>query len=215
MTPYYNHAGITIYHADCRDILPHLEPVDLVLTDPPYNCGKDYGAYRDNLPLEEYQNFMSEVVRLCRKAAKNQFWVAPRYQMRFFITLLSDAHLIVIPRGARGPLRGGGWTDQFETALAVGKPSFPDLDLWNGIRLKGEGYYFHEETYGHPGYTPYPIMARAAKLLSIESICDPFCGTGTALIAAKQLGRKAVGIEIELKYCEIAVQRLAQEVLDL
>ncbi len=210
MNPYYYDPeyGITIYHGDCRDILPVLDPVDLVLTDPPYNCKKDYGTYQDNLPLEEYQTFMTEVAGLSRKIAKNQFWVAPRYQMRFFLTLIYDAHLIVIRRGARGPLRGGGWTDQFETALTVGKPSSPDLDLWEGIRLKGEGYYFRENTYGHPGYTPLPIMKKAIVLLSTESIVDPFCGTGTSLVAAKILGRKAIGIEIEEKYCEIAVKRL-------
>jgi site-specific DNA-methyltransferase (adenine-specific) len=215
MTPYYDHAGVTIYHGDCRNILPHLEPVDLVLTDPPYNCKKDYGTYKDDLPLEGYQAFMIEVAKLSRILSVNQFWIAPRYQMLFFLTLFYDAHLIVIRRGARGPLRDGGWTDQFEIALAVGKPSSHDYDLWEGIRLKGEGYYFHEETYGHPGYTPIKIMEKAIKLLSVDSICDPFCGTGTALVAAKQLGRKAIGIEIEEKYCEIAVKRLAQEVLPL
>ena len=46
-TPYYDHAGIVIYNCDCRDILPHLPKVDLVLTDPPYNCGKNYGAHTD------------------------------------------------------------------------------------------------------------------------------------------------------------------------
>lgn len=138
MKPYYEEKGITIYNCDCREILPILPPVDLICTDPPYNCKKDYGTYQDNLSTEEYQAFMADVVSLSRKVATNQFWVAPRYQMLFFLILFPDSHLIVIRRGARGPLRGGGWTDQFETALAVGKPSKPDLDLWEGIRLKNE-----------------------------------------------------------------------------
>jgi site-specific DNA-methyltransferase (adenine-specific) len=214
MKPYYEHEGITIYHGDCREILPHLEPVDLVLTDPPYNAGKDYGTYKDNLSKDDYQDFMSQIIYLSRARAKNQFWVAPRYQMPFFLTQFPDAHLIVIRRGARGPYRGG-WSDQFEIALSVGKPVYAEKDLWEDIRLKGEGYFFREETYDHPGYTPFPIMSRAAQLLSDESICDPFSGTGTSLVAAKKLGRKAIGIEIEEKYCEVAVKRLAQEVLPL
>ena len=48
MKPYYEHEGITIYHGDCRDILPMLEPVDLVLTDPPYGNNTDYGVYEDS-----------------------------------------------------------------------------------------------------------------------------------------------------------------------
>jgi site-specific DNA-methyltransferase (adenine-specific) len=90
-------------------------------------------------------------------------------------------------------------------------------DLWDGIRLKGEGYFFREETYGHPGYTPKPIMHRCVTLLSPEggTVLDPFCGTGTTLRAAKDLGRKAIGIEIEERYCEIAAKRMAQTVMDL
>jgi len=214
MKPYYEENGIKIYCGDCREILPNLPKVDLVLTDPPYNCGKDYGAYKDNLPELEYHTFMDEVVVNCERIAANQFWVAPRYQIGFWSSKFPSAHLIIIRRGATGPFRGG-WSDQFEIALATGKPNQCVPDLWDGIRLKGEGYFFREETYSHPGYTPYPIMLKATSLLSVESLCDPFSGTGTSLVAAKQLGRKAIGIEIEEKYCEIAVQRLAQGVLPL
>lgn len=213
--PYYydEKAGIVIYNSDCRDILPELPKVDLVLTDPPYNCKKDYGTYKDNLSDDEYEHFMATVVGMCMGVATNQFWVAPRYKMRLFLTLIPSAHIIVIRRGAIGPYRGG-WHDQFETALSVGKPIRAEKDLWEGIRLKGEGYFFREETYNHPGYTPMPILARAASLLSADSVCDPFMGSGTTLVAAKQLGRRAIGIEIEEKYCEIAVKRLSQDVLD-
>ena len=209
--PYYEHAGITIYHGDCREILPSLKAVDLVLTDPPYNCGKDYGTYKDNLSDDDYKIFMYEVANYCIKVGKNQAWIAPRYKLGFFLSIL-PGHLIVIKRGAEGPYRAG-WHDQFEIAIAIGKPSKAIRDLWEGIRLKGEGYFFTEETYGHPGYTPIDIMKKFASILSTKTILDPFMGSGTTLVAAKELGRKAIGIEIEEKYCEIAVKRLAQEVL--
>lgn len=214
--PYYHDedSGITIYHGDCREILPHLPKVDLVLTDPPYNCGKDYGTYKDNLPAGEYRQFMETAVDLSRNIASNQFWVAPRYQLPMWSEIIPDYHLIVIRRGATGPCRGG-WLDQFEIALSIGKPSRHAPDLWDTIRLKAEGYFFRENTFNHPGYTPYPILAKATDLLSKEVICDPFCGTGTSLVAAKQLHRKAIGIEIEEKYCEIAVKRLGQGVLPI
>jgi hypothetical protein len=190
-----------------------LPKVDLVLTDPPYNCGKDYGIYKDNLTSGEYRHLMKMIVDMCREIAPNQFWVAPRYQLPLWSELIPDYHLIVLRRGAAGPFRAG-WSDQFEIALAVGKPSRCVPDLWD-IRLKGEGYFFRENTFGHPGYTPYLIMARAADLLSVDCFIDPFCGTGTTLVAAKQLHRKAIGIEIEEKYCEIARKRLGQGVLPL
>lgn len=214
MTPYYDCDGITIYHGDCREILPSLPKVDLVLTDPPYNCGKDYGTYKDNLPAGEYKEFMKTAVGYSRDIANNQFWVAPRYQLPLWSELIPDYHLIIIRRGAMGPFRGG-WSDQFEICLSVGKPNRCVPDLWDRIRLKGEGYFFRENTFNHPGYTPYPIMAKAIDLLCKEIICDPFSGTGTSLVAAKQLHRKAIGIEIEEKYCEIAVKRLAQGVLNI
>jgi len=216
LKPYFQDNSTTIYHGDCRKILPQLtEQIDLVLTDPPYNAGKDYGdESNDKMTLEEYEAWCAECVAITLPKANNQFWVAPRYQLRLWLNLLPKAHLIVIPRGATGPFRGG-WSDQFEIALAIGKPSQCVPDLWKGIRLKGEGYFFREETYGHPGYTPKPIFDRAITLLSPVNgiILDPFCGTGTSLRSAKDLSRKAIGIEIEERYCHIAAERMRQGVL--
>jgi len=98
--------------------------------------------------------------------------------------------------------------DQFEIALAIGAPSQPFSDCWDDIRLKGEGYFFREETYGHPGYTPYQIMERAIHLFAKRSVCDPFMGTGTSGEAAVKTGRAYAGIEIEPKYFEIACERI-------
>jgi DNA modification methylase len=214
LKPYFEDKDVTIYHADCREILPQLPKVDLILTDPPYNVGKDYGTHNDSMTLTNYQEWCLQVVNLCLPLAENQFWVAPRYKLEMWLRLLPKSHLIVIPRGASGPFREG-WSDQFEIALAIGKPSACVSDLWKGIRLKGEGYFFREETYGHPGYTPYPIMSKAIELFATTILIDPLCGTGTSLRAAKNLGRKAIGIEIEEKYCEIAAKRMAQSVMEL
>jgi DNA modification methylase len=212
--PYYQDDAVTIYHGDCRDILPSLPKVDLVLADPPYNVGKDYGTHNDSMPLGEYEHWAADCVAPCLLMAPNQFWVAPRYKLGLWLSLLPKSHLIVIKRGASGPFREG-WSDQFEIALATGKPQKCIPDLWTDIRLKGEGYFFREETYGHPGYTPAPIMERAILLLSEHLVLDPFLGTGTTAYCAKKLGRKCIGIEIEEKYCEIAAKRCSQTVMKL
>ncbi len=66
MKPYYQDEWVTIYHGDCREILPSLEKVDLVFTDPPFNIGKDYGeAVNDNLPIEEYYQWCEEWISQC------------------------------------------------------------------------------------------------------------------------------------------------------
>ena len=211
---YYSHAGQTIYHGDCRDILPLLPKVDLVLTDPPYNVGKNYGTWDDNMDASAYESFIQQVISLTYDVP-HQAWIVPRYKVALFLAHLPRLqHLVIITRRASGPFRQG-WSDQFETVVTVGKPMRCVSDLWDDIRLVGEGYFFREERYGHPGYTPYPIMARCVDLLSepAQMVLDPFAGTGTTLVAAKLLGRRGIGIEIEERYCEIAANRLGQEVL--
>lgn len=199
-----------LFLGDCLEVLhslPSCFQVDAVITDPPYNVGKNYGIHDDAMQDADYASWAAVRVTAARAIAENQFWVAPRYKMALWLSLLPEAHLIVIRRGAAGPFRQG-WSDQFETALAVGKPSRCIPDLWSDIRLKGEGYFFREDDYGHPGYTPLPIMERAVDLFSASSVCDPFMGTGTAGEAAVRAGRTFMGIEIHEPYFEIACKRL-------
>ena len=207
--PYYRDDCGELYCGDARKLLPLIERADLVNTDPPYNVGKDYGTAADDLAEADYKDFMAAVVKECLRIAQSQFWVAPRYKMALWTELLPNAHLIVIRRGAAGLFRSG-WSDQFETALAIGKPNKCIPDLWSDIRLKSEGYYFREETYGHPGYTPSGIFARACNLLSEVGriVIEPFAGTGTSLVVAKEQGRQYIGIEINPAYCEVAAKRL-------
>ncbi len=216
--------GIALYHGDCLDILPTLPKVDCVVTDPPYNVKKDYGTYKDNLPLEEYAAWCARVVGLCKDLAENQFWVAPRYKMALWTSLLPEAHLIVIQRLAYGKIRQG-WADQFATALTIGDPRYdvitermpvgaPPKDLWTEIRLKGEGFLCPDNTYGHPGYTPIGIMARAVSLLSHTSVLDPFLGSGTTGVACVNLGRAFIGIELDKGYFDICVERISKAIVE-
>lgn len=201
----------TLILGDCLEALrslPSCLRVDAVVTDPPYNAGKAYGTHDDDMPEDQYIEWSKERVEACKKLAANQFWVAPRYKLPMWLSLLPGAHLVVIPRGAAGPYRGSGWMDQFEIALAVGKTNHTAADLWTGIRLKGEGYFFREDTYGHPGYTPLPIMVKAIDLFSTKSVCDPFMGTGTTGEAALRQGRHFLGMEIHPPYFDIACKRL-------
>jgi DNA modification methylase len=203
---------VTLIQGDCLGIMPTLKNISAVITDPPYNVGKDYGIHNDSMLNGEYEEWARSRTDICLTLCKTQFWVAPRYKMALWLSLLPNAHLVVIRRGASGPNRQG-WSDQFETALAIGKPAHAPKDLWDGIRLKGEGYFFTEETWEHPGYTPIKIMERAILALTKESdtILDPFSGTGTTGLACIKCKRKYIGIEIEPKYNEIARQRLSYE----
>jgi site-specific DNA-methyltransferase (adenine-specific) len=212
IAPYYDHAGITLYNADCRDILPQLS-ADCLVTDPPFNVKKDYGVSNDDLSPEEYRALMAVIAEY---PAQHQAWVTPNKCLALFLSLLPDAQPVIVRRGAQGPKRWG-WYDQFDILLVRGRPNRYVSNLWDGIRLKGEGYFFREDSFDHPGYTPYPIMLRCIDLLTQpgQTIIDPFAGTGTALRAAKDLGRTAIGIELDEHWCEVAARRLQQEVLPL
>lgn len=217
MKPYYSENGITIYHGDCREILPHLEPVDLVLTDPPY--GVDLGSKANNgreriayTRLADNDETITEVVKLLSM-------------------LIVRTKRMVLTPGVKNMLR-------YPTPTHIGSFYYPaasgcnpwGFSCWQPIYFYGKDPYGGKgsrpdsyssteaaEQNGHP--CPKPIgqwswlMARTS--LEGETILDPFMGSGTTLRAAKDLGRKAIGIEIEEKYCEIAVNRLRQEVLNL
>ena len=218
LKPYYDDGnGIVIYHGDCREILPHLEPVDLVLTDPPYgvelgskaNNGRERIAYTR---LADNDETINEVVALLS------------------MVIVRTKRMVLTP-GVKNMLR-------YPTPTHIGSFYYPaasgcnpwGFSCWQPIYFYGKDPYGGKgsrpdsyssteaaEQNGHP--CPKPIgqwswlMARTS--LEGETILDPFMGSGTTLRAAKDLGRKAIGIEIEEKYCEIAANRLRQEVLGL
>jgi site-specific DNA-methyltransferase (adenine-specific) len=223
-TPYYSHAGITIYHGDCRDILPHVT-ADVVVTDPPYgmNLGKHGGA-RDTRTRElrrgayagyddTPQNYTDVVVpavvlALCRVKRGAVFAPAPS---SWQLPTPSALGGVYIP-AANGHSPWG--FQNLAPLLLYG--TAPDLHLGarNTVMVaRGSA----DVSMGHPCPKPVEWMTWLVGLTSREgdTILDPFMGSGTTLVAAKQLGRKAIGIEIEEKYCAIAVQRLQQEVLPL
>lgn len=213
MSPYYDDGRVRIYHGDCREVLPSID-VDALVTDPPFNVGKDYGASADRLAVSTYEAMMAMVAAL---GPDRQAWITPTNRLSLFARLLGeDARPVVIRRGAKGPKRWG-WYDQFDMALVRGTPNEYVSNLWDNIRLKGEGYFFREETYDHPGYTPFAILSRLAALLTPAGgvVVDPFAGTGTTLVAAKRFGLRAVGIELDERWCDVAARRCAQDVLEV
>jgi DNA modification methylase len=212
MTPYYSHAGITIYHGDCREILPNLELVDLVLTDIPFNVNLNYASYADNLSDDEY----SEVCKswFCAFRQASSFYVVKAPTKTMPVVLPMFAKILgyvwtVVQHSPNAMTHGPFNLSLFSQYLIGGKPlKRPNCDFFINTQQAPKNI--------HPAAMPtFPIE----KLLTwfteqTHSVADPFMGSGTTLVAAKQLGRKAIGIEIEEKYCEIAARRLAQEVLD-
>lgn len=210
--PYYHdeRSGITIYHGDCREILPHLPKVDLVLTDPPYGINYQ-SAWRIDWQRKE------------KIQGDNKF------PMWIFDELKPSVALMVWCRWDQ--MRDFPKPKSF-IAWDKGNHSMGDLKHEFGRRWEAVAFYpgpSHEFTkrpadliianrvnpsdLEHPNEKPVEALTPLIQCHVGETILDPFMGSGTTLRAAKDLGRKAIGIEIEEKYCEIAVKRLSQEVL--
>jgi DNA modification methylase len=217
MKPYYSEPGIDIYLGDCRNILPSVPKVDLVLTDPPYGIGadrnlrankqhghavapsKDYGIGKwDKIPSAETFRIVFD--------ASREFII---WGGNYFGALAPSSCWLVWDK------------DNGDNGYADCELAWTNLDRavrkfrhrWMGMLQ--ENMKEKEERY-HPTQKPTEVMRWCIGLASEpQVILDPFMGSGTTLRAAKDLGRKAIGIEIEEKYCEIAVRRLRQEVLPL
>ena len=214
--PYYQDDWCTIYHGDCREILPQLEPVDLVLTDPPY--GIDW-----NTDYTRFTNGMRSGQR--KKYDKIQNDNNPDIQDVVFgdwELICWGAHLF--PWKIKNIGSWLVWDKRFDNGTAMLADA--ELAYWN----HGHGTYIFKHTWQgmikdkssipsvrmHPNEKPVPLLKWCINLVKSKGVVvDPFMGSGTTLRAAKDLGRKAIGIEIEEKYCEVAVERLRQEVLAL
>lgn len=209
--PYYQDSAVTIYHADCREIVPALGRFDLLLTDPPYGVEFAGKSTKHTAPNGGYLGGDSEVgpevvrmsLPLCERGV-----VFPGNALLHAYPKPRDIGCVFCPSGAgNGPW---GFTC-FHAVLFYG--SRP-----GGAISPASISSFHvADRNGHPCPKPLEWITWAMSLGSVagETILDPFAGSGTTGRAAKDLGRKAVLIEREERYCEIAARRMAQEVLPL
>lgn len=208
MKPYYEHAGITIYHGDCLEILPQLEDLSaaMMFTDPPY--------LREFLHL--YGVAATEAKRIIAPGGFCEFYTGSEH-LPTVIASLSESLQWFWLFNCRNL---GGCPQIWHKHLNVlskpvllytnGKPD-PARLTWTWTDY-GDGMDKANHAWGQgSGFALREIKART---IEGETILDPFIGGGTTLYAAKQLGRKAIGIEIEEKYCEIAAKRLSQEVFE-
>lgn len=258
MQPYYQHAGIVIYHGDCREVLPTLGPdFDLVFTSPPYNLGvtmgggmpgghykadaslakrgghgkwsggalaDGYGAYNDAMPPAEYEAWQRDTLTACWRLLTDAGAIfynhKPRVQGGELWTPLSVnpglpvRQIIVWARAGGINFSPSFYVPTHEWIMVLAKPAFR-------LRTKGASGVGdvwtvpQESNPDHPAPFPEALPLRALETTNTTNVLDPFSGSGTTLTAAKRLGRRATGIEINERYCEIAARRLGQEVLPL
>jgi site-specific DNA-methyltransferase (adenine-specific) len=213
--PYYEQDGITIYHGDTLELLRILPGYTAIVTDPPY------GIALENHGMQGSHGWTTVAgdadiragVAVCEMAAR------VRVPMIAFASPWKPwpgywPNLLVWDKG--GAVGGGG-----DTATTA-KRTWELIQARNVACRNGrpESVWRYPLTQNmlalHPTQKPEALMLRLIRefVEPEHQVFDPFMGSGTTLVAAKRLGRKAVGVEIEERYCEIAAKRLAQGALD-
>jgi DNA modification methylase len=215
VTPYYQDDLVTIYHGDCREWMPE---ADVVLTDPPYGIkyasgktGHDGGVALPGIVGDDDAALRDEVLAALGPLPAIVFgsWKVARPT--------GTRHVLIWEKGdhvGMGDL-SMPWKPNIEEVYVLGSGfigyrgssvlHYPAPVTWNS-------------THGgrtHPHEKPLALMVDLLIKCPRGTVLDPFMGSGTTLVAAKSLGRKAIGIEIEERYCEKAAQRCSQEVLGL
>lgn len=211
MSPYYQDDYVTLYHGDCREVLPKL-PADTVVTDPPYGIAYKGGGGGNLIHTKRHRK-QEAVVGDAEPFDPTPLLMFKRVAMfgaQHYANRLPDGGTFHVwdKRGDYRPVH----TADFDTIWINRKePGRIFRCVWRGLCRETE----HDQRIVHPTQKPLRVMVWALEMFPDAAlILDPYAGSGTTLRAAKNLGRRAIGIEIEERYCEIAARRLSQEVLD-
>jgi site-specific DNA-methyltransferase (adenine-specific)/modification methylase len=223
MTPYFERAGIVIYHGDCREVLPSLAAgsVDLVLTDPPYGVSERTDRLtRKRTALAPCHDFPAIV------GDDEPFDPSPLLRFRRLVLFGANHYAERLPassswivwdkRDGLTSRRGDAFNDNGDAELVwtnLGGPVRTYSHRWLGMLKDSE----RTDRRVHPTQKPVALMVRIIDWHTDVGamILDPYMGSGPVLAAAYHLGRRAIGIEIDERYCEIAARRLSQMVLPL
>lgn len=212
MKPYFDDGQIVLYHGDALEVLEWLE-ADVLVTDPPYGMDyrSNYSKYNSPVPIAGDGD-----IHLRDKTL--ELWGPTKGALVFGTWRVErPSHVRQLIIWDKGETPGMGdlslpWGPSHEDIYALGK---------TGFRGKREGSVIRVKTLGamslarpdHP--TPKPVGLMELLLNKTTGvIADPFAGSGSTLVAARNLGRPAIGVEIEERYCEITAKRLAQGVFD-
>ena len=213
LDPYYKDEHVTLYHGDCREILPHLPQVDLVLTDPPYGIGEAAGKNKSRGKLAVSKDY------------GNDTWDDKPIQQSVIDSLITQPAVIfggnyyAMPPSSCWLVWDKHITGDFadcELAWTNLPGAVRKIDyLWNGCMKKRPEQRFH------PTQKPLDVMkwcisqADTKLKKQVQTILDPFAGSGTTLRAAKDMNRCCIGVEQSKEYCDVIVKRMKQQVLAL
>ena len=241
MTPYYDEDGIVIYHGDCSEVLRELAKVDHVITDPPYS---EWVHDKQWIGAALTSDGTTRVSTAHKELGFNPLSAALRGRVcvevahlcrRWFLTFTDIEAVFVWKQSIQTVgwdyVRACVWDKVDSAPQFTGDRPAAGAEViicahpkgkkrWNGGGRRNVFRHAVNAERGakpHPSTKPESLMRELIGLFTDagETVLDPFMGSGTTLVAAKRLCRKAIGIEIEERYCEIAAERLRQRVLAL
>lgn len=204
MKPYYEDASVSIYHGDCLKMGGWIN-ADVMVTDPPYGMGYDSGWSSRPIAGDADTKVRDAALQMWGDKPALVFgrWDQP-HPAESKLALVWDK---------------GDWPGMGDLALPWGPSTEEIYVLGAGFIGKRRGSVIRTNRIVgdslHPNEKPVGLLIRLLAHCPYGVIADPFMGSGTTLVAAKQLGRRAIGVEIEERYCEIAANRLRQETLGL
>jgi len=221
-TPYYQDALVTLYHADYREMVPRLPRPSLVILDPPFDIW-------DSVAKVEADTVVAFTSWQHRRHVE-ALYGAPRTELVWSFEdgrwvshqLPRITHETILVYGPTSSAYVGDRTDGISRnkgSGSVGRDKMPDrVYVPRDRKALGSVLAFPRDVASPLGVwsKPLPLIQRLIEwCLTGDTVLDPFCGSGTTLVAAKALGKHAIGIEIDEAACEIAANRCRQEVLGL
>lgn len=196
-TPFYEEDGITIYNADCLDILDSLPPVDAVITDPPYP--NNAGHFIEDI---------ATAIEFFNKFACDEWMVFWTEMEKPPVPLPLVAVHIWHRSNTNRP-------DNYEPIYHFRTDGEKKASRCLSYAVIAKGLTGCHEATGHPTQKNTKLIKKLLTMTKGEVILDPFMGSGTLLQAAKELGKQAIGIEKDINHCQDAVDRLRQGCLSL
>jgi site-specific DNA-methyltransferase (adenine-specific) len=225
--PYYESGGVTIYHGRCEDVLPVLpsESVDLVLTDPPYGVGFNYGtgaSDKEDGYIEWLWPIIEQAERIVSSGGYVVVWQAAKHARRWAEWFPREWRLLALPKEfvQMRPV-ALQWATDYALCWRVGKVTESERRFkeWQPANardwFKSSTAWWTPLSRRHPCPRPLDTVHYLLACLCPPggTVLDPFLGSGTTARAGKDLGRRVIGIEIEEQFCALSVERLSQEVL--
>jgi DNA modification methylase len=211
VTPYYADESVTLYHGDCREA-PEWLAADVLVTDPPYGIGYKSGARRQTLA----RSIAGDEDTVARDGVLQQWGSKPALVFGTWRIPRPDATRMLLVWDTKGALGMGDlslpWKPSHQEIYVLGSgfAGRRDSDVITCAPVQSLGYNGRQ----HPHEKPVDLLMRLVDKCPPGVVADPFAGSGSTLVAAKRLGRRAVGFEVDEGYCEIIAGRLEQGALD-